>query len=237
MPTQRYSKWPDFLEVELDEEGQVQSLTFVCVRKNSRAFQVDQLNTLQALEHAGKVVVRVGTQDLTIDEFERQGAFQVDIAPKLIAQSTYYNKKAELKRYEKQLHDMDIDDPEREGIWLRVQRLRQALGLEEEGKQLDQAIETGKQGLNRLAVRLQKEEIIPDYSDEELLKIPWPTLAKIKEPEHSILWKRKGLLLKQLEQGDNNVTKSSTTSQDQIDRARDVTLTPIDSITPIIESD
>lgn len=221
MSTARFSKWPDYLELTTNEEGQPPSIRFVCERKNSRSFQAEQLNTLRALEFAGKVVVRVGTKDLTLDEFEQQGAFNVDLAPKLIAQSTYYNKRAELKRYESHLRTLDLDDPTREGVWMRVQRLRAALGLEEEGKELDVQFETTKSSFDSLVSKLSAGPKT-DYTDAELLTIDWPTLAKIQEPDHTRLWGRKLQLHKEMQ----HEQQSGVTGQDNVDGKRVTNTSP-----------
>lgn len=229
MPTQRFNKWPDFFEITTDAfTDTVTSAVFVVVRKNSRSFQQDQLQTLKALEKVAKVAVRVGTKDLTLEQFEQQGSYDGNVSgPQVIAQSTYYNKKAELKRYEQQLREMQLDDEGRDVIWGHVQRLRAQLGLTQEGEMMDKQLTQSQEGLDRLKGLLNKARIEPEnpWTDELLISLTWKELAEKvpqyllngeQNPLHFTLWNRKLELHKTKENTPNDTNKSTTKGEDKV---------------------
>jgi hypothetical protein len=234
MLTQILDKWPDFLEVHRDEEGSPPSLLFVCVRKNSRAFQSDQLALLRAIEEAGlRVAVRVGTQDLTIDQFEKVGTYTGVNVTRVLAQSTFYNKQAELRRFEAALEKIPFDDPSREAIAQRVNHLQAMLGVA--GDQLldKEAVSESGTKLNRLLDLAAQQE----YTDEQLMKIDWPTLAKIKGPTHDRLWKRKSDLVNKQKEIDNAERKPDVASEVRTDARTSTEIAGTITIPPKLESD
>lgn len=228
MPTQRFNKWPDFFEITTDAfTDTVTSAVFVVVRKNSRSFQQDQLQTLKALEKVAKVAVRVGTKDLTLEQFEQQGSYDGNVSgPQVIAQSTYYNKKAELKRYEQQLREMQLDDEGRDVIWGHVQRLRTQLGLTQEGEMMDKQLAQSQIGLDHVRELLKKARVEPDnsWTDELLTSLSWKELAEKvpqylingeKNPLHFELWGRK-VKLNEKENTPNDPNKPTTEGEDKV---------------------
>jgi hypothetical protein len=208
MLTATCDKWPDFLEVHQEVEDGPPSLVFVCLRKNSRSFQTDQLQTLRWLEKAGlKVVVRIGAIDVSIDEFERGGSFGARGMIKPLAQSTFYNKQAELKRNEEFLRTLPDDHPAREGIVLRISQLRTMLGLHEASTMLDpggvdKALQESDKKLDRMKEILDQNQLLSQIKTNDELSAKMG--VQRGTPEWEKLLSRWRLIRKPIEEAEAN---------------------------------
>lgn len=151
-------KFPDSFEVYQENEDAVPIITFVCVRKNSRSFQADQQAALRWLEAAGfDVKVRVGTINMTLDEFEQNGAIGIVSSTRPIAQSTYYMKRVELKRLERSAEALPLNDPQRELFVARIGQLKKMLGLADDSLVSQDEIKASNERLNKLIKTLEAQ--------------------------------------------------------------------------------
>ena len=168
-----YDKWPDFLEVWRQTEDDPGKLKFVLIRKNNRSLQTDQMTLLRLLEMNGlNVVVRVGTIDLTLDQFEKGMGYKFNPNTQMLAQSTFYNKRSELKRWEQVLVSMSSTDPRRENVVQRISQLNEQLGLNEPGVS-QEVVDKSADGLlsvGRLLLLEQTDESIAEMNLIDLHK-------------------------------------------------------------------
>lgn len=170
-----YEKWPDVLEVWKENEDDLGEIKFVLIRRNNRALQTDQMTMLRLLEaHGLNVVVRVGTVELTLDQFEKGLGFVGINNTRVLAQSTLYNKKAELKRFCNILERMELTDPHRESVIQRINALNEQLGLNDPEVNPD-ALKRSNDALNKLIEKFKEDEFVvkpPDeWTDDELAKM------------------------------------------------------------------
>lgn len=115
-PTHILDKWPDFLEVYINEDtGEVKGV-FVVERKNSRSFTLEQHTMLKTLEQLGLTVkVRVNMQDFNLDDFLKAGVYGSQRSS-VMSRQAYYNARSELRRLDNMLQTFPADDPRREDI-------------------------------------------------------------------------------------------------------------------------
>jgi protein-tyrosine-phosphatase len=173
-------KFPDFFEVYQEDENSPPTILFVCTRKNGRSFVADHQNALRWLEAAGNnIKVRIGTMEMSLDEFEQNGAIGAT-ASRPLAQSTYYAKRLELKRLV-QAYDRltTLDEDQRPILAGRISQLRRMLGLSEDALTPQSEIRRSDQQLNRVIGVLQKQpDNLEDYKGGEM---EWPSIFKIRD--------------------------------------------------------
>jgi hypothetical protein len=178
-----FDKWPDILEVYRDNDNDKPVLKFVVFRKNSRSFTSDLRAALELMREAGlNVVVRVGQHDLTLEEFDRGGAYGVTNT-RLLAQSTFYNKQAELKRLERGLDSLPVDDVNRYEIGKRVQQLKTMLGLSDQLGNSNEALRKSDERLRELEKLAAQQNGPLEYysmmSDDQLADVPNPKIVAL----------------------------------------------------------
>src|SRR5712664_2015705 len=93
-----YDKWPDFVEVYGDpDDPTTHKVVFVIIRRNSRRLNDDQVKMIRTLENLGLTVrVRVGTVDLTLEQFDEGGSY--DPLKRVPGRQEIYNVRSELKQ-------------------------------------------------------------------------------------------------------------------------------------------
>jgi hypothetical protein len=137
------------------------------------------------LREAGhNVVVRVGSKDLTLEEFDQGVGY--GSSHRHIAQSTYYNKQAELRRLERSLDAMSPDSPERYEIGKRVAQIKTLLGLSDQSNVSADALKKSDNALKSLVHALTSNV---DLSDEQLERTPVQTAANWAQTNNR-LWLR-----------------------------------------------
>lgn len=164
-----FDKWPDMLELWREDELSPPVLKFVLMRRNNRSLQSDQTAMLRTLEEAGnKVVIRVGTTDLTLTEFEKGGVYgALPTRSNMLAQSTLYNKRAELKRFRNILENMPEDDPRREQVVKRINDLTAMVEVNETPGYSPEKMEKSYDDLMKLRANILDPR---NMSEEELAK-------------------------------------------------------------------
>lgn len=173
-------KFPDLFEVYQENEDSVPIITFVCVRKNSRSFQSDQQSALRWLEAAGlNVKVRVGTINMSLDEFDQNGAIGIVSSTRPIAQSTYYMKRVELKRLERSCEALSPTDPQRELFVARIAQLKKMLGLADDSLVSQDEIKASNDRLNHLIQTLQTQQ--PDELPKDGAKMEWKNINAVTD--------------------------------------------------------
>lgn len=214
MPKQLYqvlSKWPDFAELYIDEEQGTEELMFVVIRKNSRQLHFEQMVLLQALERAGQTVrIRVGTVDLTLEQFEKGGTYNVQQSKSIMRNQGLANARSSLKRLLEMRSAINPDSPKLYDINRQISVYESMLDTGQPPIDETKLVESDV-SLDKL-VPLLGENI----SDEALVTVPWPILAKIKEPLHMKLWKRKLALVQAQEKTQNDPNKSITQGEDTV---------------------
>jgi hypothetical protein len=190
-----YDKWPDVLEVWRKDESDIGHLKFVLLRKNNRMLQTDQMALLRELEtHGLEVVVRVGTIELSLDQFEKGLGFIGTTQNRMLAQSTLYNKRSELKRFDLILEQMPSTDPRRDSVIQRVAALREQLGMNEPTVDPSKLEESGIR-LENLVTRttpdprtLSGEQLLVEFPDLKLLGLSFKGHAGVDDLANSSEW-------------------------------------------------
>jgi hypothetical protein len=169
-------KFPDFFEVHQENEDSPPTIVFICVRKNNRAFQTDQEAALRWLEQAGFAVkVRIGSVDMTLDQFAQNGVVGTNQAIRPLAQSTYYAKRQELRRLERGLETLPADDVQRPLIVSRVSQLKRSLGVADDAMTSQEDIKLSDDRLNVLS----NAAFLQLYSDSDLLRMTYEDVNSI----------------------------------------------------------
>jgi len=187
-------KWPDVLEVYKDDPDDLSEkpkLMFVVMRRNSRSLQNDQLTLLRMLEENGlDVRVRIGTTDLTIEQFEKGGIWQAKPANLNEGTQAHYNARSELKRLEEALGRIDQADSRYLTFAKRITHLRQMLStVEPEISEID--LRKSDEALRRLEALLNQAseaKTIDQITDEELAGMNWDQLAKLGVAKNTPAW-------------------------------------------------
>lgn len=184
------SKWPDFAEVYYDEDTGTEDLVFVVIRKNSRQLHHEQMLLLQALERSGQTVrVRVGTVDLTLEQFEKGGTYNV-LASKTISHSQgLANNRATLKRLLEMRSVLPPDSPRLYDLNRQITLLQTMLDTGTVPVEEAKLVESDK-GLNKLV-----ETFAAQYTDEQLCTMKWDEIYVVMPIElRQILIQRKAKL-------------------------------------------
>jgi hypothetical protein len=205
------SKWPDFAEVYYDEDTGTEDLVFVVIRKNSRQLHHEQMSLLQALERSGQTVrVRVGTVDLTLEQFEKGGTYNV-LASKTISHSQgLANNRSTLKRLLEMRANLPPDSARLYDLNRQIAVLQTMLETGEAPVEQTKLAESNK-NLNTLV-----EVFAAEYTDERICTTEWTEIYKTMPIElRQILIQRKAKLQPYVKENTPNDKPSEPTTQDQ----------------------
>jgi len=233
-------KWPDFLEVyQRGDDESTRRIVVIVQRRNSRQLQTDQTRLLQALEDSGvDVRVRVGTVDLTLEQFEKGGVFKARPTVSAPGSQAHNNARSTLKKLEELIQRVDKDDPRYIPLVKRIHHFREMLNSVEP-EPIQTALMTSDQALKVLEELLPKRaKKLSDFTEEELGELSFAELGNLGVERFTPEWEKLVSRWNKARRGDNtDATKPGTASQSEVNPERDEQLTAVDSITPIIESD
>jgi hypothetical protein len=224
-----YDKWPDVLEVWRKDEGDIGRLKFVLLRKNNRMLQTDQMGLLRELEaHGLEVVVRVGTVELSLDQFEKGLGFAATSSNRMLAQSTLYNKRSELKRFELILEQMSESDSRRESVVQRITSLQEQLGINEPAASPEKVEQSAKELVNLSAVlipdprKMTEEELATNFPDISLMGMVFKAHSGVTDIVQSSEWVE---LLHKRTRGQNKLKEAQHAQQSVVTDTSDADLT------------
>jgi hypothetical protein len=190
-------KWPDFAEVyQQGDDESTRRLQFVVVRRNSRPLQPELMQLLQMVELAGLTVkVRVGTVDLTIEQFEQGGVFKARPTISSESSQSFYNARSTLKRLEALIEGVDKDDPRYYTYARKIQHYRQMLETVEP-EPAREALQTSDERLKELERIFASEPAITaskgfwEMTDEEVATLTFQDLEKLGIEKLTSAWEK-----------------------------------------------
>jgi hypothetical protein len=201
---------PDYVELRVDADGK-EEITWVVERSVNRSLPSNLRAMLDMIDRGAshKVVVRTGSQDLTLSQFDKMG---VPLKSLVMAQSTMYNLQSEVKRIERTLDNLPNDHPQRAEFVSRLEQLKKRLGINDDPV----ATEKSDEALRKL------EQIFAQEAFDQTLKIPdeeletydLTKLASLGVPKLTKQWDAlvmRWARLKQQQKGDNNANNNVQT--------------------------
>lgn len=160
--------------VELRLYGETKKLVYILERGNSRAFDYSQTRHIQLVRDFGiEVLISVAGVEITLEQFERQGAFAARPSQTVQSPQGRYNAATTLRILEDQLSKTPVDAPNYYNLAQRVQHQRAMLNTAALSPEKQREVDETKALVDRtssLTRELQSSGALDDLklSDEEL---------------------------------------------------------------------